>query len=146
MAEEYYVRPPDSVIRERLIANINCDRPVSEEEKLSEIVAQSELDYELQLAMEESERDEALRQIFEYRKTHFTALKRKFAQFQQIDKSNARFYELILSHISEYELGTLTRVEVDVDFYNKLINTLGNMRAPDAETHRILEFIVLQDS
>lgn len=145
MAEEYYIRPPDAIIRERILAFEDSD-PISEEDKISEIVAQSELDYELQLAMEESERDDALRQIFEYRKTHFTALKRKFAQFQRIDKSNAQFYELVLYHISEYELGNSTRVEVDLQFYNKLINTLGNMRAPDTETRRILEFIVLQDS
>ena len=145
MDEEYYIRPPDAIIRERILA-FEDSGPITEEDKISEIVAQSELDYELQLAMEESERDEALRQIFEYRKTHFTALKRKFAQFQQIDKSNAQFYELVLSHISEYESGNLTRMEVDQQFYNKLINTLGNMRAPDAETRRILEFIVLSDS
>jgi hypothetical protein len=143
--EEEHIRPPDEIIRGRLIHDDYYAerRPISEEDQISQLITQSEIDYEFQLAMEESERDEALRQISEYRKTHFAGLKQKFAQFQKIDKTNAEFYKTALSHITDYESGITTRVEVDLAFYNKFVDTLGNMRAPPDETSRILEFIVL---
>lgn len=145
--EEDYIRPPDEIIRDRLIHdNYYAERrPVSEEDQISQIMTQSEIDYEYQMALRESERDEALRQIFEYRKTHFAGLKQKFLQFQKIDKSNNEFYKTVLSHIADYESGITTRVEVELEFYNKFVNTLGNMRESPTETRRILEFIVLGD-
>jgi len=136
------IRPPDKVKRERLLSQPSMPT-ISEDEQMAEILAQSELDYELQLALEDSEFEEAMRRERADRVSHFASLKRKFEQFQKIDKLHADFYITLLSYISDYENGAKRRIEVDEPFYNKFRNTLGNMRISPEENRRILAFIVL---
>ena len=135
------IRAPDKVKRECLIPQRLT--PISEDDQMADIIAQSELEFELQLALEDSELEEFLRRERAERVSHFASLKRKFEQFQKIDKQHADFYDALLSHISDYENGIKRRVEVDEPFYNKFRNTLGNMRISTEDTRRILAFIVL---
>ena len=137
--EEDYIRPPDPIKRDRLLADY--DHPISEEDQLAHLVVQSEMEYELRLAMEESEMDAIIRME---RQTHFTEVKPKFAQLQKLDKDNSELYATIIGFISEYESGALNRVVVNPEFHNSVCRVLNTMRVASDQKRKLLEIIVTQ--
>lgn len=146
MNEDYgYVRQPDSVRRERLISHngfIPYSEALTEEEQLSKLLLQSELEYETQIALAESELEEGRRRARDERTKHFTTLKLKFHQFKRLDKNNQAFYQTILNYFESYESGHTMRVEINSDLYDKFRRTLDNMRINPEELRRALAFIV----
>ena len=146
MNEEYdYVRPADEIRRERLVSHnrfIPYEDHVSEEEQISKLLLQSEMEYEMQIALAESELEEGRRRSREEREKHFSALKTKFQQFQRLDKNNQAFYQIILNYFASYESGHSIRVEINPELYDKFRRTLDNMRTTPEELRRVLTFIV----
>lgn len=134
-----YIRPPDPIKRDRLLDDY--DHPISEEDQLAHLVVQSEMEYELRLAMEESEMDAIIRME---RQTHFTEVKPKLAQLQKLDKDNSELYATIIGFISEYESGALNRVAVNPEFHNSICRVLNTMRVASDQKLKLLEIIVTQ--
>lgn len=144
---ENYVRPPDSSKRERLISHegfIPYNESISEEDQIARLLIQSEMEYEMKLAIAESVREECRRKTKLDREKHFSGIKRKFQQFQNIDKDNQPFYKQVLTYILAYENGDTIRIEVPLEFYQKLRATLHDIRVPAEELRRILSFIVIE--
>jgi hypothetical protein len=118
-----HVRPPDETKTERLVFP-------EEDELLRFVMEQSAKEYEQERNMREE------------RQTHFVSIKRKFQQFQQIDKPNESFYRFILSAIESYESGATDVAQVGEDVYAQLIATLDRMRIHPDEKSRLLAFII----
>jgi hypothetical protein len=139
------IRAPDQVVRERLLPSTSYHPPISEEDQLAQIMAQSEQDYELQMAIEASEIEAVHNFAREERTKRFAPLKQKFTRLQALDKNNANHYGRILTYISVYESRGVDRVQVDDAFYTKFRLILDNMRLTQEERRLMLDFIVPLD-
>jgi len=139
------IRAPDQVIRERLLPSTSYHPPITEEDQLAQIMAQSEQDYELQMAIEASEIEAVHNFAREERAKRFETLKQKFTRLQALDKDNTNHYGRILTYISTHESSGIDRVQVDDTFYKKFRIILDNMRLTQEERRRMLDFIVPLD-
>ena len=139
------IRAPDQVVRERLLPSASYHPPISEEDQLAQIMAQSEQDYELQMAIEASEIEAVHNFAREERTKRFETLKQKFTRLQALDKDNTNHYGRIIACISTHESRGVDRVQVDDAFYKKFRIILDNMRLTQEERRRILDFIVPLD-
>ena len=138
---ENEIRPPDEPVRERLIQNNYYENyeTETEEDQLRRILEESESEYELQLAITESNRIEKER---EERTKHFAVFKTKIAQFMRIDSINRSVYSEILDYIDKYESGELTEVRVNTELYLKFRSIIDNMRLKTEDKMRILELFI----
>ena len=137
MYEEEEIRQPDKPIRECLLPT---SQPYyyAEEDDLKRVLEESETDYELQFAIEESNRLLIER---EERRTHFAGFRMKIMQFIRIDKVNNAFYSELLGYIDKYESGEIQSVKVREDFYIIFCRILENMRLTPVDKIRLLELI-----
>jgi hypothetical protein len=137
MYEEEEIRQPDKPIRECLLPTSQPNY-YAEEDDLKRVLEESETDYELQFAIEESKR---LLEEREERRTHFAGFRMKIMQFVRIDKVNSTFYSELLGYIDKYESGEIQSVKVREDFYIIFCRILGNMRLTPEDKTRLLELI-----
>lgn len=135
--EEEEIRQPDKPIRECLLSTSQPNYYAGEED-IRRVLEESETDYELQFAIEESNR---LMEEREERQTHFAGFRMKIMQFVRIDKVNNAFYSELLGYIDKYESGEIQSVKVREDFYSMFCRILENMRLTPADKIRLLELI-----
>jgi hypothetical protein len=141
MYEEEGIRQPDKPIRECLLGSPNTYPNYyaeNDEDHLKRVLEESETDYELQFAIEESNRLLVER---EERQTHFAGFRMKIMQFIRIDKVNNAFYSELLGYIDKYESGEIQSVKVREDFYIIFCRILDNMRLTAEDKIRLLELI-----
>ena len=138
--EEEETRQPDKPICECLLPTSQPYYYAEEEEEdhLKRILEESETDYELQFAIEESNR---LLEEREERRTHFAGFRMKIMQFVRIDKVNNAFYSELLGYIDKYESGEIQSVKVREDFYIIFCRILGNMRITSEDKTRLFELL-----
>jgi hypothetical protein len=143
--EEEEIRQPDKPIRECLLGGggspntyTNYYAENDEDRHLKRVLEESETDYELQFAIEESNR---LLREREERRTHFAGFRMKIMQFNRIDKINSAFYSELIGYIDKYESGEIQSVKVREDFYIIFCKILGNMRMTPEDKTRLLELI-----
>jgi len=137
--EEEEIRQPDKPIRECLLGSPNTyPNYYAEEDDLKRVLEESETDYELQFAIDESNR---LLREREERQTHFAGFRMKIMQFVRIDKVNSTFYSELLGYIDKYESGEIQSVKVREDFYIIFCRILGNMRLTPEDKTRLRELI-----
>ena len=135
---EEEIRQPDKPIRECLLPTSQPYYYAEEDDVLQRVLEESETDYELQFAIEESNR---LLTEREERRTHFAGFRMKIMQFVRIDKVNNAFYSELLGYIDKYESGEIQSVKVREDFYIIFCRILGNMRLTPEDKTRLLELI-----
>jgi hypothetical protein len=158
-----YIRPPDEPIRECLLPpsgtipergcnevitkcrsvgigrlssrnNEQIDSVLFEQQELQRILEESEIDYELQFALEESKRMEDERNE---RCRHFADFRFKIKQFEKMDKSNAEFYAEMIHYIDMYERYGSSPFVVTEQFYMAFRKTVDNMRLNREEKARL---------
>ena len=131
MLQDYYImddiRPPDSVITERLI-DFNTDL----NNELNTVIEMSKNEYNLL-----QEQEQQLRQ----RKFH--NIKIQINKIILFDKPNLRYYELILTIIEMFELCLINQYNItDENEYINIFKILKSIRLPNNEIEEIKKLII----
>ena len=159
--DEDDVRPPDPIRLERLVDtpifsnSINTEfheslgRVVGFDESVGGVNSVDSVDNDiLNLVLEETakEHDEAImNQIHELeRKDHFAESKKVFMRLSHIDKQHADMYNQLLSFITLYEDGYITRQPVSLDFSISFFEILAKIRVPKEEIERWAAFLYVE--
>jgi len=137
--EDDYVRPPDSVVCERLLGgDSNEYMPVPtwspdtedhdvEEEYMKQVMRSIEDEY----AMEQIQRFER-----NERETHFAESKKLFTRLSSIDKPNTDIYASVLSMIALYEEDPRLCPPMTATDYERFADILAKTRLPNEERER----------
>ena len=131
MLQDYYImddiRPPDSVITERLI-DFNTDL----NNELNTVIEMSKNEYNLL-----QEQEQQLRQ----RKFH--NIKIQINKIILFDKPNLRYYELILTIIEMFELCLINQYNItNENEYINIFKLLKSIRLPNNEIEEIKKLII----
>ena len=131
MLQDYYImddiRPPDSVITERLI-DFNTDL----NNELNTVIEMSKIEYNLL-----QEQEQQLRQ----RKFH--NIKIQINKIILFDKPNLRYYELILTIIEMFELCLINQYNItNENEYINIFKLLKSIRLPNNEIEEIKKLII----
>ena len=134
MLQDYYImddiRPPDSVITERLIDYNNTFTDLNSE--LNTVIEMSKNEYNLL-----QEQEQQLRQ----RKFH--NIKIQINKIILFDKPNLRYYELILTIIEMFELCLINQYNItDENEYINIFKILKSIRLPNNEIEEIKKLII----
>jgi hypothetical protein len=121
------IRPPDNIIRERIVNDyynddilIPCDN--------------DEYDNAFQLACIQSIREqEELFGITNLRTQSFKNVLLKIKKISMIDPEILEFYNMIESIIAEYCSCRINSYECDINMYNSIFNTLKTIRITETE-------------
>ena len=157
--EEDDVRPPDPIRLERLVDtpifsnSINTefhdflDRIGGFDESVGGFDESVDNDI-LKMVLQETAKDhdeEIMNQIHELeRKSHFAESKKVFMRLSHIDKQHADMYNQILSFITLYEDGYITRQPVSLDFNIFFFEILAKIRVPKEEIGRWTTFLYVE--
>jgi len=102
----------------------------------------------LKMVLQETAKDhdeEIMNQIHELeRKSHFAESKKVFMRLSHIDKQHADMYNQILSFITLYEDGYITRQPVSLDFNIFFFEILAKIRVPKEEIGRWTTFLYVE--
>ena len=124
------IRPPDSVITERLIDYNNTFTDLNSE--LNTVIEMSKNEYNLL-----QEQEQQLRQ----RKFH--NIKIQINKIILFDKPNLRYYELILTIIEMFELCLINQYNItDENEYINIFKILKSIRLPNNEIEEIKKIII----
>ena len=124
------IRPPDSVITERLIDYNNTFTDLNSE--LNTVIEMSKNEYNLL-----QEQEQQLRQ----RKFH--NIKIQINKIILFDKPNLRYYELILTIIEMFELCLINQYNItDENEYINIFKILKSIRLPNNEIEEIKKLII----
>ena len=134
MLQDYYImddiRPPDSVITERLIDFNNTFTDLNSE--LNTVIEMSKNEYNLL-----QEQEQQLRQ----RKFH--NIKIQINKIILFDKPNLRYYELILTIIEMFELCLINQYNItNENEYINIFKLLKSIRLPNNEIEEIKKLII----
>ena len=134
MLQDYYImddiRPPDSVITERLIDFNNTFTDLNNE--LNTVIEMSKNEYNLL-----QEQEQQLRQ----RKFH--NIKIQINKIILFDKPNLRYYELILTIIEMFELCLINQYNItNENEYMNIFKILKSIRLPNNEIEEIKKLII----
>ena len=134
MLQDYYImddiRPPDSVITERLIDFNNTFTDLNNE--LNTVIEMSKNEYNLL-----QEQEQQLRQ----RKFH--NIKIQINKIILFDKPNLRYYELILTIIEMFELCLINQYNItNENEYINIFKLLKSIRLPNNEIEEIKKLII----
>ena len=130
MLQDYYImddiRPPDSVITERLFDFNNTD-----------------LNSELNAAIEMSKNEYNLLQENESRQRKFHNIKKQINKIILFDRPNLRYYELILTIIEMFELCLINQYNItNENEYINIFKLLKSIRLPNNEIEEIKKLII----
>ena len=121
-----YIRPPDSVITERLFDFNNTD-----------------LNSELNAAIEMSKNEYNLLQENESRQRKFHNIKKQINKIILFDRPNLRYYELILTIIEMFELCLINQYNItNENEYMNIFKILKSIRLPNNEIEEIKKLII----
>ena len=124
------IRPPDSVITERLIDYNNTFTDLNSE--LNTVIEMSKNEYNLL-----QEQEQQLRQ----RKFH--NIKIQINKIILFDKPNLRYYELILTIIEMFELCLINQYNItNENEYINIFKLLKSIRLPNNEIEEIKKLII----
>ena len=134
MLQDYYImddiRPPDSVITERLIDFNNTFTDLNNE--LNTVIEMSKNEYNLL-----QEQEQQLRQ------QKFHNIKIQINKIILFDKPNLRYYELILTIIEMFELCLINQYNItDENEYMNIFKILKSIRLPNNEIEEIKKLII----
>ena len=134
MLQDYYImddiRPPDSVITERLIDFNNTFTDLNNE--LNTVIEMSKNEYNLL-----QEQEQQLRQ------QKFHNIKIQINKIILFDKPNLRYYELILTIIEMFELCLINQYNItDENEYINIFKILKSIRLPNNEIEEIKKLII----
>ena len=134
MLQDYYImddiRPPDSVITERLIDFNNTFTDLNSE--LNTVIEMSKNEYNLL-----QEQEQQLRQ------QKFHNIKIQINKIILFDKPNLRYYELILTIIEMFELCLINQYNItDENEYINIFKILKSIRLPNNEIEEIKKLII----
>ena len=126
-----YIRPPDSVITERLI-------------DFNDTFMDTDLNSELNTAIEMSKNEYNLLQEEEQqsRQRKFHNIKIQISKIILFDKPNLRYYELILTIIEMFELGLINEYNMNENEYMNIFKILKSIRLPNNEFEEFKKIII----
>jgi len=143
--DDDYVRPPDPVIRERLVDfnddfnNYNYNYNDNDAD-LDQILKESLAEFEL--AEEQKAKELVANQRMETSKK-YTIIKQKLQKIQGHDATNKETYNSIISIIELYELDYLETYPVDELNYNNIFKLLRTIRLTSVELNLLESLITL---
>lgn len=134
MLQDYYImddiRPPDSVITERLIDYNDTFRDLNSE--LNTVIEMSKNEYNLL-----QEQEQQLRQ------QKFHNIKIQINKIILFDRPNLRYYELILTIIEMFELCLINQYNItNENEYMNIFKILKSIRLPNNEIEEIKKLII----
>ena len=134
MLQDYYImddiRPPDSVITERLIDYNDTFRDLNSE--LNTAIEMSKNEYNLL-----QEQEQQLRQ------QKFHNIKIQINKIILFDRPNLRYYELILTIIEMFELCLINQYNItNENEYMNIFKILKSIRLPNNEIEEIKKLII----
>jgi len=154
-----YIRPPDRVVRERLVDdgwkvyepdyspahsfsdNTNTTEPNSDED-LHAVLESSRLEYETQYNewLEQIKHEEYVK-----RKTKFENIKRQLLRITKVDKTAPVEYTLLLDVIQQYETATSEYVDSNVEpiVYDRMCKVVRSLRVPEEEQADFMRLFAL---
>jgi len=134
LLQDYYImddiRPPDSVITERLIDYNDTFRDLNSE--LNTVIEMSKNEYNLL-----QEQEQQLRQ------QKFHNIKIQINKIILFDRPNLRYYELILTIIEMFELCLINQYNItNENEYMNIFKILKSIRLPNNEIEEIKKLII----
>ncbi len=137
------IRPPDSVIRERLVPAYY--EPTYDDYALKKAVELSLK--ELKMKEEEETLDvicnDLRAQEQKERENKFTHIKTQLKKLILFDVNNIYYYEVILSIINLYEQGLIQHYSVNKKEYTNIIFTLKSIRLPSSEVNELTKLLMV---
>ena len=145
------IRPPDSVIKERLIQipylpnnhnnndNNEADYALKKAIKLSQTEFHNKEEEETFNAICNDLREQENKE----RQNKFTTVKTQLKKLILFDKDNVYYYEVILSAVEMYEQGLIQTYKVEQNEYNNIFSTLKSIRLPSSELNELTKLIVI---
>jgi hypothetical protein len=146
MNQDDNIRPPDSVIRERLIHDINAPNDYAPNDYALKKALKISLK-ELKMKEEEETLNVICNELREQeqreRENKFTNTKTQLKKLILFDKDNVHYYEIILSVIEMYEQGLIQHYSVDKTEYTNIVSTLKSIRLPSSEVNELTKLIIV---
>ena len=148
MDKEEEIRPADKVKTEKLLDDnfyFNCNDSID---------YNSDIDFNLDFAIEMSKNEfnllqertlqEQLLQEQKERQLNFHNIKIQLNRIISFDRTNFRYYELILSIIDMYEVCMINEYETDEKEYNNIFNFLKTIRLSNEEIEKLKKIIIYE--
>jgi len=148
-----YIRPPDSVIRERLISNtyIDSDDEANEvndihlfEDEFEKVVQLSLQEYNNQSELSEKNQLEFLSQEHKIRVTKFNNVKIIIKKILLYDKQFSEICNMILTVIDLYEGYHIEKFEIEIETYKEIYNFIKSIRLTEEEKQNLLHIFVIE--
>lgn len=143
------IRQPDEVKRERLI-NYDYD----DENYLDSHTLDDDFDAILELSKNEfnsaqekqTEKDvELILNLFkEERQNKFNNIKIQLTKMIFFDRENVNYYELVLSIIELYEIGSINEYIINKSNYDNIFTILKTIRLPNEEINNLKKLILCE--
>ena len=125
-----YIRPPDSVTRERLIDYNHTFTDLNSE--LNTVIEMSKNEYNF---LQEQEQQS--------RQRKFQNIKIQISKIILFDRANLHYYELILTIIEMFELCLINQYNItDENEYMNIFKILKSIRLPNNEIEEIKKLII----
>jgi hypothetical protein len=141
--DNYYIRPPDSIITDRLINNYTYS---NSDDDLNAALEISKNEYNLlqiQLFRQQKEQEQKEQeQEKQLRQQKFNNIKIQINKIILFDKPNLRYYELILSIIEMFELCVINQYNTDENEYINIFKILKSIRLPNNEIEEFKKIII----
>ena len=147
------IRPPDSVIRERLISNtyIDSDDEANEvndihlfEDEFEKVVQLSLQEYNNQSELSEKNQIEFLSQEHKIRVTKFNNVKIIIKKILLYDKQFSEICNMILTVIDLYEGYHIEKFEIEIETYKEIYNFIKSIRLTEEEKQNLLHIFVIE--
>lgn len=139
------IRPPDSIITDRLINNNNYTYSNLDND-LNAALEISKNEYNLlqiQLFRQQKEQEQKEQELEKQsRQQKFNNIKIQINKIILFDKPNLRYYELILSIIEMFELCLINQYNTDENEYINIFKILKSIRLPNNEIEEFKKIII----
>jgi hypothetical protein len=128
--DDHHIRPPDNIVRERLIPTQNQNIYASESD-IAAVMEASRREYDDEIERQFLEMHEAAKQSREKR---FINIKKTIERVMCFDKASVNEYAMLLNSFKLYEEGYVEHFEVNDELvYNRIISLLKTLRITPEE-------------
>lgn len=140
-----YIRPPDSIITDRLIDNNHTFTDLDSDLNAALEISKNEYNLlQIQLFRQQQEKQEKEQEQEKQLRQHkFQNIKIKINKIILFDRPNLRYYELILSIIEMFELCLINQYNItDENEYINIFKILKSIRLPNNEIEEFKKIII----
>lgn len=139
-----YIRPPDSIITDRLINNHHTLTDLDSDLNAALEISKNEYNFlQIQLFRQQKEQEQKEQEQEKQLRQHkFQNIKIQINKIILFDRSNLRYYELILSIIEMFELCLINEYKTDENEYVNIFKILKSIRLPNNEIEEFKKIII----